>query len=313
MPESWQQWYPHKIDKWQGSGSIIALSDAAYRVVHQLTMAAWQSEDGFLPSDEKQLAKLGLAVKQGDYSAWEKVKEEVFDYFTRSEDGRLFHPVIMKERTEAQRVFETGQAKWEQIRQKRKEAGERGNEARWSQNDRKTIANRSQDGPKDIAKDRLTGTVTVTETKQEPPTPLPPSFLDPAMISRKVMKDAAISSDQVWRAVEGQVRLEVGNGCIEDEADAVVSRMVTSWQRFQKATPRLEFKWAAQKFFGEGYWRNEHNWPWKPGESPPIAKLKDLGHERAQKHFKEMEDARKQAEREREEDAVRMQPRVESG
>ena len=59
-----------------------------------------------------------------------------------------------------------------------------------------------------------------------------------------------------------------------------------------KATPRLEFKWAAQKFFGEGYWRNEHNWPWKPGESPPIAKLKDLGHERAQKHFQEMEDAR---------------------
>ena len=51
----------------------------------------------------RQLAKLRLAVKQGDYSVWEKVKEEVFDYFTRSEDGRLFHPVIMKERTEAQK------------------------------------------------------------------------------------------------------------------------------------------------------------------------------------------------------------------
>jgi uncharacterized protein YdaU (DUF1376 family) len=109
--------------------------------------------------------------------------------------------------------------------------------------------------------------------KEQPPYP-PCLLFEPAMISRRVMADAGLSSDRVWRALEGQVKLEVDEGCSEPTADALVARMVSAWQRFQKATSRLEFKWGAEKFFGEGYWRDDALWPWKPGESPPPPRKK---------------------------------------
>ena len=151
--------------------------------------------------------------------------------------------------------------------------------------------------------------VSSSSTKQEPS--LPPS--NEKGLQARILCETVGCFDMREQSGITQVMDSYGRHSkktLEDSRDY----LITQWEKYGKASPRLEWQYgSAYKFFMSGKWDKFESWPWKPGESPPIAKLKDLGHERAQKHFKEMEDARKQAEREREEDAVRMQPRVESG
>jgi uncharacterized protein YdaU (DUF1376 family) len=85
MASKWQVWYPHIIDAWQGSATIQTFSHAAYRAYHNLIMEQFQAEDGKLPDDDRQLAKLSRLGAE-----WEHVAPEVRPSFTADGNGKLY-------------------------------------------------------------------------------------------------------------------------------------------------------------------------------------------------------------------------------
>src|SRR5260370_562113 len=102
MAEPWNQWYPHHIDIWQGSGAIQILSDTAYRAVHNILQDIWKSEECAL--EEK---KLHAASRVGE--RWHACKEEVLAYFDRTGDGRITHFVQREKWLMANEVYEARQ------------------------------------------------------------------------------------------------------------------------------------------------------------------------------------------------------------
>jgi uncharacterized protein YdaU (DUF1376 family) len=102
MASEWQQWYPHVIDAWQASATVQAFTDAAYRGFHNLLMAQFQTEDGKLPADVAQLAKLSRMGPK-----WKRIADEVLPEFERDEAGRLFNRMQYKQWSEAHKRHES--------------------------------------------------------------------------------------------------------------------------------------------------------------------------------------------------------------
>lgn len=75
-PTRWRDWYPHQIEKWRGSTAIQGMSDGAYRGYHFLLMAQWESSDGMLPNDEKELARMS-----GLHRRWMRFRSEILPNF----------------------------------------------------------------------------------------------------------------------------------------------------------------------------------------------------------------------------------------
>jgi hypothetical protein len=87
MPAAtWRKWYPHDIEKWNSSPVIQLLSDAAYRAYHSLIMCQWESEDGYLPENDRLLQTLARVREE---SAWKAVRDEIKPLFSH-ENGRIF-------------------------------------------------------------------------------------------------------------------------------------------------------------------------------------------------------------------------------
>lgn len=103
MSEPWNQWYPHEIDIWQGSGAIQILSDTAYRAVHNIIMEMWKSEDCAL--EEKELHQASRVLDR-----YAGVRDEVLAYMDRTEDGRITHFVQRKKWERAKLVYEARQS-----------------------------------------------------------------------------------------------------------------------------------------------------------------------------------------------------------
>src|SRR5690349_20560268 len=96
---------PHDIDSWQGSANIQALSDLAYRAVHNLLMDMWKQPDCSLPIEDRELAKRSRIAQR-----WAECRDEVMEYFSdRTEDGRVTHRVLLKKWNEAREVYEKRQ------------------------------------------------------------------------------------------------------------------------------------------------------------------------------------------------------------
>jgi hypothetical protein len=76
------------------------MSDGAYRGYHNLLMSQWQSEDGTLPTGEKELARLS-----GLFARWAEFREEILEHFRRR-DGRLVNLVQHAEWEKARQVSE---------------------------------------------------------------------------------------------------------------------------------------------------------------------------------------------------------------
>lgn len=175
MAERWQQWMPHDIDAWQGSANVQALSDLAYRAVHNLLQDMWKQDDCSLPFDAKELAKRSRVAAR-----WSECAEEVEDYFSdRTECGNITHRVLLKKWHKAREVYEKNH-------NARVEAGKLGAAKRWNsssygkaiaepyQSHSKPIAN---DSNKDIDKDS-----TGTKDKSKPPIAKAPAFRLPDWI-----------------------------------------------------------------------------------------------------------------------------------
>lgn len=159
MAESWNTWYPHHIDIWQGSAGIQILSDTAYRAVHNILQDMWKSQDCAI--EEK---KLRASSRVRD---WEFCEKEVLDYFDRTEDGRITHFVQREKWLKAKAIYETNRVEWNDTREARSAAGKAGARARW-QNHGKAIAKPCEPDGKVLANDGLTETVTTTKKVQRP-------------------------------------------------------------------------------------------------------------------------------------------------
>jgi hypothetical protein len=150
MAERWQQWMPHDIDSWQGSANVQALSDLAYRAVHNLILDMWKQVDCALPDEDRELAKRSRVAGR-----WNECRDEVMDYFTdRTEDGKITHRVTRKKWSEAHEIYE-----------KRQQAAKKTNASRSVHGDRDgdRIGDRDVSAPL-TPRNADTGTQTRTQT-----------------------------------------------------------------------------------------------------------------------------------------------------
>jgi len=101
-PATWRKWYPHDVEKWNSSPVIQMLSDSAYRAYHSLIMAQWESEDGYLPEDERLLQTLARVREE---SHWKLVRVEISTLLC-TEKGRVFSRKQREEWLRAKAVSE---------------------------------------------------------------------------------------------------------------------------------------------------------------------------------------------------------------
>lgn len=135
----------------------------------ELLLAQWQSEDCSISSDPLDLAE---ASGLGD-GLWEKHSVRILRNFEPLLNGRLRNAVCFEEWIEAKRIFEA-----------RSESAKRTNTTRSPNGHRTvtgTIASRSPD--------TITGTETVTETKELKTKATPAAFELPVWISAATWKD----------------------------------------------------------------------------------------------------------------------------
>lgn len=172
MAERWQQWMPFHIDRYRGSPDVQAMHPAARWGYLSLLASQWQTEDCTLSPDPLDLAS---ASGLGD-ELWVSHGPRILRKFPPLDiGGRLRNDVCHVEWQEAKKVFERNQMTPEELAElseKRRKAGILGNEKRWGNRNFATKPSQSdrtcdrQDG-KSVANDRLTGTGTTTETKEQ--------------------------------------------------------------------------------------------------------------------------------------------------
>lgn len=140
MAEKWQLWMPFHIDRFRGSPAVQAMAPAARIGYLYLLATQWQSDDCTISSDPLELAtQSGL----GD-DLWALHGPRILRQFCALENGRLSNDVCHREWRVAKERFERSCAASDEVRQKRSQAGKKGNLARWSAADRKPIAKSSQ-------------------------------------------------------------------------------------------------------------------------------------------------------------------------
>jgi hypothetical protein len=165
MASKWQIWYPHIIDSWQGSATIQTFSHAAYRGFHNLIMEQFQAEDGMLPDDDKQLAKLSRLGME-----WHDVAGEVREALTADGQGRVYSKTQFELWTQAHGRHLEHVARMEEINKRRDEArNKRRDEARNKRRDEARNEDRNDDATTAATTLGTTETerVTVTETETE--------------------------------------------------------------------------------------------------------------------------------------------------
>lgn len=252
MAEPWQQWMPHDIDAWQGSANVQALSDLAYRAVHNLILDMWKQEDCALPTDDKELAKRSRVALR-----WKKCRDEVLGYFAdRTEDGKITHRVTQKKWSQARQKYESNNTA-------RSEAGKMGAAKRWHG---KPMANAIDDHSKPIAKN---GNSTGTETEQKADTRVEQTF-DASMVSRGVLMELGLSGQNLGRNIYDVAHSEIEKG---KDGIAVMEAMCGAWREWCAARGggKIAANFSAEKFFGDGMWKDKPGWPWKENRGTSAA------------------------------------------
>lgn len=96
-----------------------------------------------------------------------------------------------------------------------------------------------------------------------------PHVISSDMIARGVLTELGLSGRDLVTVLEevcrSQVKLYESPGALRDT-------LIESWRQYEVAKPSLTYTKGAQKFFGEGDWRNKAGWPWKAGSVPNEAK-----------------------------------------
>ncbi len=89
--------------------------------------------------------------------------------------------------------------------------------------------------------------------------------IPPEIVASWVLDDLQLSGMSLRLVLDDICRMALNAGT---SADELRGSLVNSWQGYEEAKPRLSYTVGAQKFFGEGVWRNRDGWPWKEGFAP---------------------------------------------
>jgi len=228
-PARWKTWYPHSIDAWRGSMSVQSMSDGAYRGYHQLLMSQWESEDGKLPIDEKMLARLSGLGKR-----WPQFRDEIMEHFT-VDNNRCFNDRQMREWLKAMEVSE-------RKGRKHPESGQ-SVDGVCTESDMSVARVRTHA--------RVIVPVDVSVINQE--------SISPDEVSRAVLCELCLSGDKLQRNLYEVTRAEMAKG---RDAPELRDAMIIAWREYEKAKLRgeLDCPRGAEKFFGEGLWRDPRLW-----------------------------------------------------
>lgn len=109
---------PLYIDAWQSSVTVQDMTDAEHRAFLNLLMAAWQSQDGGLPTDDAQLAK--LSRKRAE---WPTLRDVVMAEFHL--DGDRYFNRRLRQEWERARESDQKRRKGAQVTNEKRRAAKR--------------------------------------------------------------------------------------------------------------------------------------------------------------------------------------------
>jgi hypothetical protein len=142
-------------------------------------------------------------------------------------------------------------------------------------------SNRKHDGPP------VPGPVPVPVPVPEPvagagavPVPAPVPVAGPVPLAWPAREQEKLSPHQLAKEVQQRCQLSDPSGrlglCLTEQCrfaqkdaeatdEQIAERMSGAWLLMQSSKPKLDYAWGAEKFFGEGHWKDSAGWPWKEG------------------------------------------------
>jgi uncharacterized protein YdaU (DUF1376 family) len=210
---------------------LKALQHGAYML---LLMHYWQRGKG-LPNDDKRLAIIARMTPK----EWKKNRESLAEFFEVTDEGWKH---LRVERDLAEVSEKSGNARKAVAAREDKKAKAR------STNDERTINHTEQNR---------------TDTEQKKEAPL---VFDGSMVAQAVLQSCSLSGASLARTISDVARSEISNG---REGLAVMEQMMTAWDEWSAArgSGKLAVTPGAEKFFGEGLWKDKAEWPWRKDAS----------------------------------------------
>jgi hypothetical protein len=77
-------------------------------------------------------------------------------------------------------------------------------------------------------------------------------------IAEMVCKRRKFTSKRTLRVITGVLAMERDGVGLADTAE----RLAKAWESYRGDTDWLRFTWAPPKFFSEGHWQDNANWPY---------------------------------------------------
>lgn len=77
-------------------------------------------------------------------------------------------------------------------------------------------------------------------------------------LAERAAVGCSIVSKAVKRILAEVIKIELESGC---EPENTCNDLVESWKAYNRSKPTLKYQWGAEKFFGEGYWKDRDAWP----------------------------------------------------
>jgi biotin operon repressor len=149
------------------------------------------------------------------------------------------------------------------LREETKRADERGRLSKWRKA-KKT--NEERNGPETVDETdlkRLSSSSSSTTTAV-----LDDDAIDASMAVSGLIQLTGIHTQEA-RIVLDRMAQKAEKG--HEDLKAWVDKMVQAWKLLESSRPKLKYAWGAERFFGEGHYKDPHGWPWKEGYSPPAA------------------------------------------
>ena len=234
----WQDWRANRRVQrmpWQAKGPYRELLDEFWA-------------EGSLPTDMGELADIVGCTLQELEDLWVHIGP-----CWEERDGRLYNAKMDKQRTstDAARVaMATGGSAGGKVSNSSTRA--KGREA----NLKPTLVV-PQSMPDIEEKTRLEKT-RLEQTRLE-------QTITPQMVSRSVLEECVLSGKELIRVLDdvckGEMKIGSNPGELRDA-------MVKAWREYDRDRDRIEFAKGAEKFFGEGVWKNRSSWKYKTGKAP---------------------------------------------
>jgi len=85
-------------------------------------------------------------------------------------------------------------------------------------------------------------------------------LISPEKLARQVQERTGLLTEGCYRVLTAVIRREQNSGI---PSDLIVSTLADEWQEYQRAGPELAVTFGAEKFFGEGKWKDREGWGWR--------------------------------------------------